>query len=205
MNDHIITNPEPDSVAPLDWLPTYVMVKLFDHEECRQLIRDAVASGKFATGLVVDDEGNNIEHDGRKVEILRLAGGTLFDQIKQRVLERLSEMNSRYEFDLYGSEDGLFNEVHILRYTKGGFHGNHLDLAPYNGMANRKLSLVCQLNVGYHGGDLVLFNASRDVPFSSDTVGYAAVYPSWIPHMVFEVEEGERFTLVIWLRGPRFR
>lgn len=203
----IEVNPEPDKTTPLDWLPTYHMVPMFSKDECKQIINDAIASGQFAPGRAIDEHGNAIEHEGRRVSILRLAGGSLFNQIRDRVLERLPEINSRYDFDLFDADAGLFNEVHILRYSEGHFHGNHLDLAPYGGMANRKLSFVAQLNSEYTGGALILYNASHDVPFKpgDETVGQAAIFPSWIPHMVHPVESGERFTIVIWLLGPRFR
>jgi len=72
---------------------------------------------------------------------------------------------------------------------------------------DRKLSVVVQLSDpdNYQGG-LFQFN-EIETPKEEDwkNQGSVLVFPSYFTHRVTEVTEGVRYSLVSWVRGPRWR
>ncbi len=99
----------------------------------------------------------------------------------------------------------VLEELQISRYGIGGHYDWHIDCsAPQNGL-QRKLSFSLQLSSPdeYAGGDLVF---GRNCPqVATRTQGSIIVFPSCIFHKVTPVTEGQRFSVVGWIRGPQFR
>lgn len=201
----MIVNKEPRTATPMNWLPTYYLSRMFNAEECATIIKESEDSGLFVQGRTIGDNNVTVTEQGRQVAIIQLAGGTLYEMMRQRILERLPDLNSCYQFELFGADE-VFKEIHILKYVEGNFHGEHLDLAGYEEMCNRKLSLIVQLNPDYEGGELVLYNSYPEKPLTnSKQAGDAVVFPAWMPHEVRPVDYGTRYVLVVWLTGPKFR
>lgn len=72
---------------------------------------------------------------------------------------------------------------------------------------DRKLSMVVQLSDSsdYEGGDFE-FQEVESPP--SDQVrkkGSVLIFPSYLQHRVTEVTKGKRYSLVSWVRGPRWK
>jgi PKHD-type hydroxylase len=70
----------------------------------------------------------------------------------------------------------------------------------------RKLSFTIQLSEekSYKGGSLCMYN-SGDPDFAPKEIGTFVAFPSWLLHEVTPVIEGERYSLVGWVNGPRFK
>lgn len=101
---------------------------------------------------------------------------------------------------------GMREKVQLARYdaTDQGFytwHTDFADLAP-----RRKISMSVQLSrpEDYDGGDLELY--FRDRPYQADrSRGALIAFPSFALHRVTPVTRGTRWSLVIWISGPRWR
>jgi hypothetical protein len=121
---------------------------------------------------------------------------------QQIVLALRSANASWWGFDL---DD--FRGWQLKRYGPGQTHSLHVDLAPT--VSTRKLVASIQLSDSddYAGGDLVLHTPGldRDVVVAPRAKGSVIVYPTWTPHEVQEITEGERWSIVVQCYGPRFR
>jgi predicted 2-oxoglutarate/Fe(II)-dependent dioxygenase YbiX len=121
--------------------------------------------------------------------------------------ERLWQAACEANQNFFGVEiTGMQEKVQLARYdaTERGFytwHTDFADLAP-----KRKLSMSVQLSSpeDYDGGDLELY--FRDPPYQGDkSRGALIVFPSFLLHRVTPVTRGTRWSLVIWVSGPRWR
>jgi PKHD-type hydroxylase len=102
------------------------------------------------------------------------------------------------------------NEMQFGEYSAeyAGKYDWHHDI-DWNNAKNfdRKLSVVVQLSNprDYEGGE---FQFSEVESPSSDLwskQGSILVFPSYLTHRVTEVTSGVRYSLVSWIRGPRWR
>jgi len=76
----------------------------------------------------------------------------------------------------------------------------------YEGNTHRKLSFTIQLSDEkmYKGGDLLLYN-SKDPDNAPKGIGVMTIFPSWTLHEVTPIKQGERYSLVGWVCGPKFK
>lgn len=122
----------------------------------------------------------------------------LYQKITDFVIEA---NNALWNFDISGFHDSL---QYTTYYGGGGHYDWHTDVGP--GMANRKVSVVCQLTKPeeYTGGDLNINggNGMLTAPRDYNTV---IVFPSFVLHRVTPVLTGNRTSLVTWLAGPPLR
>lgn len=172
---------------------------VFSPEECDRLVamgRDMEAAGALAPGAVDSGRGDQI----RDVDVAFV----MPDESSRWVFERLAEVLAQanqdaFRFDLEGFRQGF----QVSRYAAGQHYGWHLDLGPGPG-ARRKLSITLQLSdpSDYDGGDLEF--RVPDIA-ASRARGSMTVFPSWTVHRVSPVTRGERWSLVSWISGPRFR
>lgn len=125
----------------------------------------------------------------------------------QRLLDRANWVNGEYAFDLHG----LYEDIGIMRYDEpaeqvpGGHYRWHQDFG--GGIySRRKISMVGLLSEpnAFAGGELRLFNESDEAANLSQR-GDLVAFPSWTPHCVTPVTHGQRYTLVAWVSGARFR
>ena len=130
-----------------------------------------------------------------------------FDWVYARMRDTLERANAEaWGFSALGKMEG----IQIARYdgAKGGHYTWHPDAVVANqyesarssdfGGQNRLLSASVQLSGAdaYSGGDVQIAeaNVTRDI-------GAVVVFPSYQLHRVFPVTAGERWSLVVWLRG----
>jgi PKHD-type hydroxylase len=101
---------------------------------------------------------------------------------------QISEITENIQYSVYNEEDQ-------------GYYDWHVDMIL---MANRKLSLVCQLSdpSEYEGGELQINLGT--VKTLEKEKGTVIIFPSYILHRVTPVTKGVRRTLVLWVEGPAF-
>jgi len=121
--------------------------------------------------------------------------------IFERITDIIVNLNKDYfKFDLYGFIEGL----QFTHYkSPGGKYTKHVD----EGAAFvRKLSLSIQLSDSdsYKGGDLLLHLEETPVILPREK-GKLIAFPSYSLHEVKSVTKGERYSLVAWITGPRFK
>jgi len=123
------------------------------------------------------------------------------------------------------ANEGIFHlplrEIETLqlsRYSPGDRFDTHADFGLLH--ATRLLSASVQLADGasYDGGDLEFLSAAyartdggHEVATWDGVLGAAArdqgtavLFPAWVPHRVTQVQRGDRWSLVAWVRGDPF-
>lgn len=72
---------------------------------------------------------------------------------------------------------------------------------------DRKLSIVVQLSdpETYKGGNFEFSEIQSPKKSDWGKQGSILIFPSYLTHRVTEVTEGVRYSLVSWVRGPRWR
>ena len=125
----------------------------------------------------------------------------MFDKIASAVATVNAE---HYRFDLMG----ITHAVQLLHYkaSEKGHYSWHID-AGEGSSSTRKLSLSVPLTLksSYKGGDLELMNNGSNMLAYTEK-GSITFFPSYMPHRVTPVTEGERWVIVVWVHGSsRFR
>ena len=113
-----------------------------------------------------------------------------------------TEANKHWNFDISGG----VNEIQFTHYAPGGKYEWHHDVDWRCPTHDRKLSVVVQLSDNYEGGDFHFKAPADDLPLELFRPrGSVLVFPSFFEHKVNPVIEGERYSLVTWVHGPKYR
>jgi PKHD-type hydroxylase len=171
--------------------------KAFTPEEC-QLIKTLFKRPEVAT---IGVEGNKSPEEIRKSSVCWIP----FTEDVRWIYQKLSDFilpcnKGRYGFDLHGFGEPL----QLGRYQQGDHYQWHQDNGPEK-FSTRKLSIVLQLSKpeDYKGGELQFFGYESDKVCTGQ--GDLILFPSFNPHRVTQITEGERYSLVAWISGPPFR
>lgn len=121
--------------------------------------------------------------------------------IYDRIWNMALAVNKIYKIDI-----DSFELAQIAYYDEK--EQGHFDWHSDNGPTSmrRKLSISIPLNdpTEYEGGD-ILFNAGGQILAPPQTQGKLIIFPSWVVHKVTPVTKGRRYSMVIWIHGPRWR
>lgn len=111
-----------------------------------------------------------------------------------------------FDFDLIG-----YDYIQYSKYSIDEYYHPHIDLIfgindnrVYNAHA-RKLSLTLLLNDNYSGGEFKIYQGLTNPTILPTKKGRCYFFPSFLVHEVAPVTEGQRFSLVIWVMGPRWK
>lgn len=115
--------------------------------------------------------------------------------------------SSAFAFDLGKSLD---IEMQFTEYDAeySGQYKLHHDIDwQSDKLYQRKLSMVIQLSDPneYEGGNLCFSEVENPNQDDLRKKGSVIVFPSYLQHAVTEVTKGKRYSLVLWLSGPRWR
>lgn len=193
-------------------LPSDSFEYMLREHECQQLVEQVQALNLFVDART----GGRGGHEVRRSTVARLPRSQ-FAWVYGRVEAALSLANSR----AWGySSLGYLEDLQVARYQThaqgtGGHYFWHSDaikegtdyFAKYDGSStvgwsyqnqNRLLSMSVQLSNAseYIGGDLQVGSAN-----ATRAMGSAVVFPAYMLHRVHPIQEGERLSLVAWLRG----
>lgn len=199
-----------NSNEPTNWLPPYKHVPILEVDHCAELIKMAEASGLSPAGYLQHDGSSVLMPEQRRSHAGFFGPGhPVYEQITDRIVDRLDAINHNYDFELYKKREELLANIHVLRYD-GSERGHltwHADTTGYLSNTERKLSLSILLNApwSYAGGRLNIFNGQVVDIQSDGAVGTGIVFPSFQYHQVTPVESGVRYVAVAFLKGPKFR
>lgn len=136
-------------------------------------------------------------------------GSAWYTQVTERLATFLPGFAETYGFDLYPETERMlpFFQMNCYQGTQHGHIGYHMDLGPMTEVEERKLSLSILLNDAntFAGGEIMLHDGDVYRPLTGAVAGEAIVFPSFTMHEVETVKHGDRWSLVLWLHGPRFR
>lgn len=188
---YVLHPPRKPNWSRVAWFESY-----FTKEECEKII---------ALGLLLEPktaviEDGRVEENTRKSKVSWIKWSDETNWIFDKLASLVQGVNSaRYGMDL----TGLTEQLQFTQYDEGDFYKWHQDFSA-GGMSMRKLSLSVLLSdpSSFKGGDLKLFDLKEDMPTAQGTV---IVFPSFEQHMVQQVTEGTRFSLVVWVSGPPYK
>lgn len=128
------------------------------------------------------------------------------------IFTRVADVVVKINSDFYGFELNGFSFIQFTEYKaeEGGHYDWHMDTmfgvmdSENNGI--RKLSVSIVLNEDFEGGELN-FHVGRESDAKTQALktGDAVIFPSFIPHRVSPITSGVRYSLVIWVYGPKFK
>ena len=76
-------------------------------------------------------------------------------------------------------------------------------------LLSRKLSMSVILSEpsSFEGGDLLINRTSLNMPVHTvkQEQGSVVLFPAFVQHKVTKVEKGERYSLVAWMEGNKFK
>lgn len=175
-------------------------------QECQDIV-DLWPTLEIEPAQVYNDR--NPEHDDSRTRVGEIARYKFYDLPHfKKIIHHVQHYNLTQNIILNGNY-----EVQLARYTPGSHFIKHQDtsvkmwsrLKPRD---TRKISLSIQLSddKDYEGGDFQFFThkdikGSRAINMSRKK-GTMFLFPSYCEHQVTKVTKGERFSLVIWARGP---
>jgi PKHD-type hydroxylase len=172
-----------------------------DSKTCNKIIK--LAEKKWETATT---NGKNTK-EKRKTNISWTTEQWLYNLVFEYM--RSANTQAGWDFEVDAAE-----AMQIGKYSKGCFYDYHQDGdgvttydTPENNWTNnktRKLSMSVLLNEDYEGGDFK-FYGDKEVALKEKTKGSILVFPSYMQHCVEEVTKGNRYSLVVWFLGPKFR
>jgi len=194
------------------WLPPFQPVTLFRADETRAIrerILKELPPMLPAKRLSETGEGYVDDVHRRCLTTDIFPSDSLYTLVIQRVTAILPALQETYGFDLHSEPERLlpFFQVNRYRGSERGRIGYHMDLDGRVELEERKLSLSILLNdaSSFQGGDLLIHDGDAHYPLRDAVAGQGVAFPSFAMHGVEEVTEGDRWTMVLWLHGPRFR
>ena len=158
---------------------------------------------------------------GRELNILKKNSRKKLSQKEMKDLKKIRKSNIVFMDDPFVYEQ-LNESFQFTSYKKNGHYDWHQDSwhetyqnkNPNFNNKIRKLSVIISLSdpKDYKGGD-VLFsfhnpNSKKSVPHKINQIkekGSILVFPSHVWHKVTPVTEGKRYSLVMWVLGPKWK
>jgi PKHD-type hydroxylase len=188
----------------------------FTPEECDKIIeigttaKNCTPLSRALTGGLTSDNLKNSDTKDDLKKIRRSYTSWIHSNAPENrwIFEKLTNL-------IKGVNDNLFKfdlvEIQSLQFTcydgeERGAYVKHIDQMLDSAGFPRKLSLSIQLSneKDYKGGDLLLHEAAKPTKTFRNR-GTAIFFPSYILHEVTPVTKGLRYSLVIWVTGPRFK
>lgn len=130
----------------------------------------------------------------------------IYQRVAERIRSHLTDINTRFDVELF-DQTRLMPDMIVNQYdaNAGGHLNQHSDMGAFGGTDQRKLTLVLLLNDDFEGGEFVINDGILYHPLKEVLPGTAAVFASFRVHAVNPVTAGKRWSIVVWLKGPRYR
>ena len=95
--------------------------------------------------------------------------------------------------------------VNLNTYTKGNKYDWHKDSEPESGITDTKFTILINLSTKkYEGGNLEQYSYGPQEVTPLNDPGTVVMFPSYVYHRVTPITKGERRSLAIFIRGPKF-
>jgi PKHD-type hydroxylase len=185
---------------------TYLFNQLFSAEDCKYIIEAGKREG-LTEGTVGYGAKEHVNEGIRKSKkaFLNIHSDAI-KPIADRVRLAILDANENCFFLKLKSVPWLDIALQFTEYDASyeGKYEWHTDNSWVGRGDDRKVSFVMQLSEpeSYKGGSLEIEDTYID-PQRFGPPGSAICFPSMFKHRVTKVEEGVRYSLVAWARGPR--
>jgi PKHD-type hydroxylase len=198
MDDGTAMNPGKFVTFPLLW-NTYHYFQTykarFTDSECKEII-DLHTRSHLVHGKILGT-GNQTLRDS---DIFWIPRTTDTDWLFSRLSDLVSLYNQRYGFEL--ADD--MGQAQLTRYRPGQHYEWHMDLG--SGQPSlRKVTAVVELTCkqSIQGGGIEIFYGQSVGNKVDLDAGDVVLFPSFVMHRAVMVENGCRWSLVLWLNGTR--
>lgn len=179
---------------------------MFTQEECDKII--AIASNHYADDAGVGGGGGRgaVKKEIRDADLYAVHLNPDNAWIFEKLGHIVSAINTHhFDYDL----SGITHSLQLLHYRHkphektSGHYNWHIDSGPGQS-AQRKISMSVQLSDPkyYEGGELEVYDHAGPVMAVREK-GSVHLFPSYMPHKVHPMTNGERWSLVIWVHGYR--
>lgn len=152
-------------------------------------------------------DGNSENNNRRKSKIRFLYRDKGFDWLFDQITMAYLQANDQFfGFHLSGFQ---FLQVAEYESTDRGEYQRHQDVFWLNGQdtKHRKLSGIIQLTDPneYQGGDFQIYDVTQDPPANKiKEQGTFILFPSFLYHAALPVTSGTRFSIAVWVEGPKW-
>lgn len=129
-----------------------------------------------------------------------------YNEESAKIYNFLVDKIDRINYHHYGMKLTSMESIQYTRYPIGGHYKYHNDIIFKKEDSSRKLSIIMALSSPdeYKGGDLLICPHGDNPTTIRLNKGDLIAFPSYIPHKVTSVTEGNRITAVSWVYGPKF-
>ena len=111
--------------------------------------------------------------------------------------------------DYWGFKIDAQETLQVADYGENQHFDWHMDVIPFSGPTDRKVSIVCLLTDpdDYYGGHFQIQNPrnEKDIHTLPLQKGMMVAFPSVVRHRVTPVARGTRRSATMWLTGPCYR
>lgn len=173
----------------------------FTKEECQKIINLGISGSPRKAGI---SGSAKAQLKIRNVNEYNIGMSEDHTWIFKRIAQAVSYVNAElYKFDL----TGIVHSLSLLHYT--GSDKSHYTWHTDTGTgecATRKISVSVSLSDpgDYQGGQLIVNENGCEMTNVAHQ-GSIAMFPSFCLHTVTPVTQGDRWVLVAWVNGPRFK
>lgn len=167
-------------------------------DQCREIISlHKDSQNPHKKGKVQEKNSNVVNISQRETDVWVLHENNAW--VDALICTAALSANQMFELNI----SGLVERPQLLRYkAPSNGYDWHLDIG--NGdHSTRKISISILLNDDYKGGELGFFMTGEQQ--IKPDAGVAIAFPSFMPHRVCPVLEGERWSLVCWIAGEPFK
>jgi len=183
--------------------PKNMPALMFSREECDKIV--SYFQEAYPSAATVGGNGPGaLKRQIRSADIFTVDNRDEFRWIFDKVATIVSIVNTgHFDYEIAG----ITHSLQLIRYDTSedtpGHYDWHIDSGPGDS-AHRKISLTVQLTDPhkYKGCDLEVFDHGGQV-LAPREQGAVSLFPSYMPHRVTPIEQGERYALVIWVHGSR--
>jgi len=177
----------------------------FNAKECEGLIN--YCKGHLTPGKLDTDENPN--NNIRRSNIFMITNALQEADLFYKINKKIWEINQQYfRYDIQMLNFLQFTEYSESYSGKYEVHTDCFDSTDSDGIEwSRKLSFTIQLSEpsDYEGGELCFPDNDAYNPESVKARGTLISFGSFNPHGVTPVTKGNRYSLVGWVLGPRWR
>ena len=186
----------------------YLNPKVFTPAECAELVAYGMTKNPVVATV---GHGSSSEVRPIRTSTVRWLDSAAVEL--KPLVSRLEKLFFEANVKMFGFDYHSFHELQFTEYlaSNAGHYDWHEDNcwvpnAATADVFDRKLSLVVQLSApeSYAGGRLELERDNlKDTQFVNQ--GDVIIFPSFLRHRVTPVTSGVRYSLVSWVKGPRFK
>lgn len=176
---------------------------MFSREECDKIV--SYFQEAYPSAATVGGNGSStLKRQIRSADIFNVDNTPEHRWLFDKIANIVAIVNkSHFDYEIAG----ITHSLQLIRYDSAedvpGHYDWHVDSGPGES-ANRKISLTVQLTdpYKYKGCNLEVFDHGGQISAPREQ-GAVSLFPSYMPHRVTPIEQGERYALVIWVHGSR--